>query len=97
MAQFDVFRLFGGQLVVEMQTGLIGIAASRVAAPLREAWSYTAFPGLTPTVEIAGQTWIVRRQDLAAIPGSKLTDHVGSLDTHCEFPKRAFDILIDGI
>ena len=54
MAQFDLFRLKGGQLVVDLQTDLIGIEASRIVAPLREAGRYAAFPGLTPPVAVAG-------------------------------------------
>ena len=37
MAQFDLYRLKSGQLVVDLQTDLIGIESSRVVAPLREA------------------------------------------------------------
>ena len=51
---FDLYRLNGGQLVVDLQTDLIGIEASGIVAPLREAGRFTAFPGLTPTVEIDG-------------------------------------------
>lgn len=97
MAQFDLYRLKGGQLVVDLQTDLIGIAASRIVAPLREAGRYTAFPGLTPTVEVEGATWIVRVQELAAVPGAELRDRVGSLAEHRDFLKRALDILIDGV
>ena len=43
MAQFDLYRLKGGQLVVDLQTDLIGIDASRIVAPLREASRYVAF------------------------------------------------------
>ena len=97
MAQFDVFRLSGGQLVVDLQTDLIGIDASRIVAPLRDAGRYTAFPGLTPTVEVDGQTWIVRVQELAAVPGHELKDRVGRLADHRDTLKRALDILIDGV
>lgn len=97
MAQFDLYRLKGGQLVVDLQTDLIGIAASRIVAPLREAGRYTAFPGLTPTVEVEGATWIVRVQELAAVPGAELRDRVGSLAEHRDALKRALDILIDGV
>lgn len=57
MAQFDVFRLQGGMLVVDLQTDLIGIEASRIVAPLREAGRYATFPGLTPRVEVEGRGW----------------------------------------
>ncbi len=97
MAQFDVFRLKSGMLVVDLQTNLIGIEASRIVAPLREAGRYAAFPGLTPPVEVEGATWIVRVQELAAIPGAELRDVVTSLAAHRDALKRALDILIDGV
>ena len=97
MAQFDVFRLKSGMLVVDLQTDLIGIEASRIVAPLREAGRYAEFPGLTPTVEIEGRAWIVRVQELAAIPGAELRDPVTSLASERDVLKRALDILIDGV
>ena len=97
MAQFDVFRLKTGQLVVDLQTDLIGIEASRIVAPLRDAGRYAAFPGLTPKVEIDGAVWIVRVQELAAIPGAELGEPVTSLAAERDVLKRALDILIDGV
>ena len=97
MAQFDLYRLKGGQLVVDLQTDLIGIEASRIVAPLRDAGRYTAFPGLTPSVEVEGTAWIVRIQELAAVPGAELGAPVGSLVDHRDALKRALDILIDGV
>ncbi|MDP5335459.1 MAG: CcdB family protein [Paracoccaceae bacterium] len=97
MAQFDLFRLKSGQLVVDLQTDLIGIEASRIVAPLREAGRYAAFPGLTPIVDVEGASWIVRVQELAAVPGADLRDKVGSLTDHRDALKRALDILIDGV
>lgn len=97
MAQFDLYRLRGGQLVVDLQTDLIGIDASRIVAPLREAGPYAAFPGLTPSVEYDGKIWIVRVQELAAVPGAELTERAASLAEHRDALKRALDILIDGV
>ncbi len=97
MAQFDLYRLTGGQLVVDLQTDLIGIDASRIVAPLRETGSYTAFPDLTPPVEFEGALWIVRVQELAAVPGVELRELVGTLADHRDVLKRALDILIDGV
>jgi len=45
MAPFDLFRLTDGQLVVDLQTDLIGIDASRIVAPLLGADRYATFPG----------------------------------------------------
>ena len=97
MPQFDLYRLTSGQLVVDLQTDLIGIEASRIVAPLREAGRYAAFPGLTPTVTFEDTDWIVRILELAAVPGAELRERVGTLATHRDALKRALDILIDGI
>jgi toxin CcdB len=97
MAQFDLYRLKTGILVVDLQTDLIGIDASRIVAPLREAGRYVAFPGLTPTVQIDGTAWIVRIQELAAVQANELRDRVGTLAAHRDALKRALDILIDGV
>lgn len=97
MAQFDVFRLADGMLVVDLQTDLIGIEGSRIVAPLRAQGSHAAFPGLTPVVEIDGQAWIVRVQELAAVPGHDLKSRVGTLESMRDELKRALDILIDGV
>lgn len=97
MAQFDVFRLKSGLLVVDLQTDLIGMEVSRIVAPLREAGRYAAFPGLTPMVEIEGTLWIVRVQEMAALPGAELRDCVGSLAAQRDVLKRAVDILFDGV
>ncbi len=97
MAQFDLYRLKSGQLVVDLQTDLIGIEASRIVAPLRDASRYTAFPGLTPVVDLDGMAWIVRVQELAAVSGSELRERVGTLEEHRDALKRALDILSDGV
>lgn len=97
MAQFDLYRLNDGQLVVDLQTDLIGIEASRIVAPLRDAGRYAVFPGLTPPVEVDGAAWIVRVQELAAVPGAELRTRVGTLAAHRDALKRALDILIEGV
>ena len=97
MAQFDLWRLEDGLLVVDLQTDLIGIEASRIVAPLRDADRYAAFPGLTPVVEVEGQRWIVRVQELAAVPAAELRNRAGSLSGMRDPLKRALDILIDGV
>ncbi|UOA34085.1 hypothetical protein DSM110093_03920 (plasmid) [Sulfitobacter sp. DSM 110093] len=97
MAQFDLYRLRSAQLVVDLQTDLIGIDASPVVAPLREADRYTAFPGLTPIVVFEGVTWIVRVQELAAVFGSEFSEPIASLRARRDALKRDLYILIDGV
>jgi toxin CcdB len=96
VAQFDVYRLSEGILVVDLQTDLIGLDATRIVAPLREEGDYAAFPGLTPVVEIAGRRWIVRLPELAAIPAAELGERTGSIAHARDALKRGLDILIDG-
>jgi toxin CcdB len=97
LAQFDVYRLASGLFVVDLQTDLIGIEASRIVAPLREAGRYATFPGLTPAVAFDGQVWIVRVQELAAVAANELRHRAGSLADQRDALKRALDILIDGV
>ena len=97
MAQFELYRLRTGQLVVDLQTDLIGIDTSRLVAPLREQGRYTSFPGLTPEVDFDGRVWIVRIQEMAAVVASELGAPVGSLRDQQDALKRAIDILIDGV
>lgn len=82
---------------MDMQTDLLGLDASRIVAPLRAGATYAAFPGLTPAVMFEGQSWVVRMQELAAVPGSELRVQVGSLATSRDQLKRALDMLIDGV
>lgn len=96
MAQFDLYRLADGMLVVDLQTDLIGLDATRIVAPLREEGSYARFPGLTPSVGFEGRRWIVRLQELAAVPAAELRVRVGSVGELRDELKRGLDILIDG-
>lgn len=96
MAQFDVWRLADGTLVVDLQTDLIGLDATRIAAPLREEGAYASFPGLTPSVEIEGRRWIVRLQELAAVAAAELRVCIGSIAGARDALNRGLDVLIDG-
>lgn len=96
MAQFDVYRLSGGMLVVDLQTDLIGLDATRIVAPLREEGAYARFPGLTPTVEIEERRWIVRLPEMAAVSAGELRTRIGSIGHARDALKRGLDILIDG-
>jgi toxin CcdB len=97
MAQFDVFRLEAGTLVVDLQTDLIGLDATRIVAPLLDAAAHVAFPGLTPMVTVDGRRWVVRIPQLAAVPAHILrAPPVGDLRGDREALLRAIDILTHG-
>lgn len=97
MAPSVLHRLRTGLIVVDLQTDLIGIEASRIVAPLREAGRHAVLPGLTPEVAADGAHWIVRVQELAAVPAAEPGAPVGTLAAHRDALKRALDILTDGI
>lgn len=97
MAQFDIYRMKTGTLVVDLQTDLIGVEATRVVAPLREAGRHAALPGLTPEVTFDRTRWIVRVQELAAVPAAELCERMGTLTAERDALTRALDILIYGV
>ena len=97
MGQFDVFRLTGGQLVVDVQTDLIGLDATRIVVPLRRADSYAVLAELTPVVEFAGEDWIVRIPELYAVPQTALNLCEGSLRAQQDRLLGALSILVYGV
>jgi toxin CcdB len=96
MAQFDLHRLNGGALVVDLQSDLIGLDATRLVAPLRPAGRHVALPGLTPLVRVEGAEWVVRAPELAAVRAALLGPAVGSLADRRDDLMRALDILTRG-
>lgn len=97
MAQYEIYRLSGGELVVDLQSDLLGLEATRIVAPLRAAAHYTALPGLTPQVRFEGALWLVRVPELRAVPQSALSGPVGGLRADEDALKRALDMLINGM
>lgn len=96
MAQFDVFRLADGLLVVDLQTDLIGLDATRIVAPLLEEGRHVAFPDLTPVVTLDGRRWVVRIPQLSAVPAQLLGAKAGTLREARDALLRAIDILTHG-
>ncbi len=68
MAQFHVYRLPGGALVLDLQTDFIDLG-TRVAAPLIPVdQSPPSLPRLKPVLQIAGEDYMLHTAELAAIP-----------------------------
>ena len=82
--------------IAEAARRLIGLDATRIAAPLREEGVCASLPGLTPSVEVEGRRWIVRLQELAAVPAAELRVRVGSIAAARDAPNCGLDVLIDG-
>lgn len=82
--------------MVDLQTDLIGLDASRIVALLLDEARYVAFPGVTHVVDVAGQRWVVRVQQLSAVPAHVLGSPVGDLRHEQATLLRAIDILTHG-
>lgn len=72
MAQFHVYRVPGGRLVLDLQTDLIE-TGTRVVAPLVPATAGPKAIGhLEPVFEIDGAAHVLHTAELAAIPSALL-------------------------
>lgn len=72
MAQFQVYRVPGGRLVLDLQTDLID-TGSRVVAPLVPASSGPKEIGrLEPTFTIEGEAYVLHTAEMAAVPSALL-------------------------
>ena len=81
MAQFDVFRLSDGTLVVDCQSDLIDGYTTRLVAPLIEARSdMVTMPRLHPRFSVAGEDVIMVTQLATALRADDLHVRVGSLE-----------------
>ena len=80
MAQFDVFRLSDGTLVVDCQSDLIDGYNTRLVAPLIEAESdMVTTPRLHPRFSVAGEEVVMVTQFVTAVRADDLRVRVDSL------------------
>ncbi|WP_111735374.1 CcdB family protein [Roseovarius amoyensis] len=72
MAQFHVYRVAGGRLVIDLQTDLID-TGTRVVAPLVPAASGPKVIGrLEPMFEIEGVSHVLHTAEMAAVPSAAI-------------------------
>ena len=72
MAQFQVYRVPGGRLVLDLQTNMID-TGSRVVAPLVPVSSGPkAISRLEPTFMIEGDPYVLHVAEMAAVPSALL-------------------------
>jgi toxin CcdB len=78
MAQFDIHRLEGGELVMDLQTDHLDIPDSRIVAPLLPTESFVTLPGINPQIVFEDRTWVIRVHQLCAVATSRLGVPIGS-------------------
>ena len=97
MAQFDIYRLAGGQLVCDLQTDLIAAIGTRLVAPMLPVSEMPHRPALMPLVLFAETRWVVVIPQIGAVPDAALRNPIGTLAPQRDALKRALDMLIDGV
>ena len=95
MAQFDVYRLTDGQMVLDCQNDLLDDIGTRFVLPLMPDGAAPA-PNrhLNPSMAINGEPMHLVPQFAVAIRTSELRQYVGSLAKHRDAIVRAIDTLI---
>ena len=97
-AQFDLYRMQGGGLVVVLQNDLLDGLRTRVVAPLVPANSVErVMKSLNPTVSLGEETYLVMPQLAATLALAEMGEKVGSLAVMQDAIVRAVDALLSGI
>ncbi|MES2337997.1 MAG: CcdB family protein [Pseudomonadota bacterium] len=95
MAQFDVFRLRDGSLVLDCQSDTIDSYETRFVVPLIEAEpDMIAMTRLHPRFKIAGDDVFMVTQFATSVRTSELRARVGSLAQDRRRITTAIDVLI---
>lgn len=97
MAQFHVYELAPGRLVLDLQTDLIN-TGSRVVAPLlRQSEGPTPIRRLEPLLPIDGQIYVLHVAELAAVPEGLLQGRPLANLTEFDYQIRgALDMVFSG-
>lgn len=97
-AQFDLYRMRSGGLVVVLQSDLLDELRTRVVAPLVPAGSVTrVLQVLNPAVTVGEAEFLVMPQLAATLTLAELGQKVGSLAAMRDAIVRAVDALLSGI
>lgn len=97
-AQFDLYRMQEGSLVVVLQNDLLDELQTRVVAPLVPAHSVARnMKSLNPTVTLGEETYLVMPQLAATLALAEMGEKVGSLAMMHDAIVRAVDALLSGI
>lgn len=97
MAQFDVYRLHDGPLIVDCQADLLDYLHSRFVVPLLPPDLVDAGTGLNPRFKVDGQVLHLFPQGAATVPASDLRRQVSSLVDDRFTILNAIDMLLTGV
>ena len=96
LAQFDIYRLRDGRHLVDLQTDLIDMQASRLVAPMVRLTSRLNVSTLTPLIRHDDRDWLAIVPQMAGIPARGLGGVVGNAAEHSDELFLANDLLTHG-
>jgi toxin CcdB len=97
MAQFDVFRLSDGPLVVDCQADLLSDLESRFVVPLLSPGLVEGSAGLNPRFLIRDEVMHLFPQGAATVQASELREPIGSLADDGFTILNAIEFLLTGV
>jgi toxin CcdB len=97
MAQYRVYRLPGGELVLDLQSDLIETATRIVARLIPIEQLGRSLKEANPVFEIDGARLALLTTHLGAVPGAVLRDEVHDLGQQRYAILRAVDMVFTGI
>jgi toxin CcdB len=97
MAQFDVYQIADGTLVLDLRSTELDYVNTRVVAPLLPRTNYAKpIPRANPELEVGGEIHILLAHFLSAVPVSALRRRVTNLEHEQYTIKAALDMLFYG-
>ncbi|QEW17965.1 plasmid maintenance protein CcdB [Marinibacterium anthonyi] len=94
--QFHVYRLPGGQLVLDLQSDLMD-TGTRVVAPLiPEGHGPRPFTRLEPVLQVDGQPHVLHTGEMAAVPARVLGTPLADLTAGDYRIRGAMDMVFSG-
>ena len=98
MAQFDVHRIPGGELVVDCQSDFLDMLQTRFVVPLVDPEIVPApLPRLHPVFEFDGRSVLLATHLAGAVSVRELGPATGSLETASYTIQNAIDFMITGV
>jgi toxin CcdB len=97
VAQFDVYRLAEGELVLDVQTDLLSGIDSRLVVPLiHPDVAPIAHRRLNPRMIVHDQSYVMVTQFLIAIQARELREPIADLDERYDDIRAALDMIFLG-
>jgi toxin CcdB len=97
MAQFDVYRMADGVLVLDLQSDELYLTNTRIVAPLVLTADYEKpIPRANPELTIDGEAFLLLTHFLSAVQVSDLRQKITNLDQSEYIIKAALDMLFYG-